>query len=87
VRFVCSFQLWIQALGFFSCLCLIEYYVAELVFLGLDVTPSSSSNMGCLFLVSSVHIIISSSSLVLKFLTRIFSVSKSKVFQLGSGYI
>ncbi len=57
-----------SGLGFFSCLCLIEYYVAELMFLGLDVIPcsSSSSKMGCLFLVSSVHVIISSSSLVLK---------------------
>jgi hypothetical protein len=54
-----------SGLGFFSCLCLIEYYVAELMFLGLDVMPcSSSSKMGCLFLVSSVHVIISSSSLV-----------------------
>ncbi len=70
-----------SGLGFFSCLCLIEYYVAELMFLGLDVMPcSSSSKMGCLFLVSSVHVIISSSSLVLKSCLRIFSVSKSKVF-------
>lgn len=69
-----------SGLGFFSCLCLIEYYVAELMFLGLDVIPCSSSKMGCLFLVSSVHVINSSSSLVLKSPLRIFSVSKSKVF-------
>jgi hypothetical protein len=54
-----------SGLGFFSCLCLIEYYVAELIFLGLDVMPCcSSSRMGCLFVVSSVHVISSSSSLV-----------------------
>jgi hypothetical protein len=70
-----------SGLGFFSCLCLIEYYVAELMFLGLDVMHCSSSKMGCLFLVSSVHVIISSSpSLVCKCLLRIFFVSKSKVF-------
>jgi hypothetical protein len=50
-----------SGLGFFSCLCLIEYYV-ELIFLGLDVMPCcSSSRMGCLFVVSSVHVISSSS--------------------------
>jgi hypothetical protein len=73
-----------SGLGFFSCLCLIEYYVAEFIYLGLDVMPCSSSKMGCLFLVSSVHVIISSSSLVLQNESLSLSLSLYSLHQLHS---